>query len=62
MHAEALSEIEPLYAAGANYVSVSRLIEADHLFTIVTAACAGDLAPARSKITETMRDRREIIG
>lgn len=62
MHAEALSEIEPLYAAGANYVSVSRLIEADHLFTIVTAACEGDLAPARSEITEAMRDRREIIG
>jgi Kef-type K+ transport system membrane component KefB len=61
MHAEQLSEVEPLYAAGATYVSVSRLIEADHLFDIVGAAAENDLTAARDELAEALRDRREII-
>jgi Kef-type K+ transport system membrane component KefB len=61
MNADALSDVEPLYNAGATYVSVSRLIEADHLFDIVGAAAKNDLAPARDELAEALRDRREII-
>jgi hypothetical protein len=38
VHAERLSEIEGLYAAGASYVSAPRLLEADDLLRAVEAA------------------------
>ncbi len=62
MHSETLSEVSPLYSAGADYVAVSRIIEGDHLFGIVTAARNRDLAPARSILAAALRDRQEIIG
>jgi Kef-type K+ transport system membrane component KefB len=59
--ADVLSETERLYAAGANYVTVARLAEADELIEAVTAAEAGLLDDMRQNLDARLRDRGEIL-
>ncbi|HAV60824.1 MAG TPA: hypothetical protein DCY13_00470 [Verrucomicrobiales bacterium] len=61
MHAEKLNDVQPLYEAGADYVSVTRLIEAERLHDVVCAACEQRMAEARRVLDETLRDRHEVI-
>ncbi|MGE0830102.1 MAG: cation:proton antiporter [Hyphomonadaceae bacterium] len=60
-HAEKLSEVESLYAAGANHVSVTRLIEAQHLLDVLHALRQDEAAPMREALQGALRDRREVI-
>lgn len=50
MHAELLTEIPKLYASGANYVSVPRLVEAITLVDVLQAARSGTLALKREEL------------
>jgi voltage-gated potassium channel Kch len=59
--ADVLAETERLYAAGAAYVTVARLAEADELIQVVTAAEAGLLADMRESLAARLRDRGEIL-
>jgi voltage-gated potassium channel Kch len=61
VHAEKLQDVPELYAAGADYVSVPRLIEAEHLSHIVWAACEHRIAEARTVLDDRLRDRHEVI-
>jgi Kef-type K+ transport system membrane component KefB len=59
--ADVLAETERLYAAGADYVTVARLAEADELIQVVTAAEAGLLDDMRTSLEARLRDRQEIL-
>jgi voltage-gated potassium channel Kch len=59
--ADVLSESQALYAAGADYVSIARLEQANELVAAVTAAEAGLLDDMRTKLEAQLRDRREIL-
>jgi Kef-type K+ transport system membrane component KefB len=59
--ADVLAETERLYAAGADYVTVARLAEADELIQVVTAAEAGLLDDMRENLAARLRDRGEIL-
>ncbi len=59
--AEVLSETQALYAAGADYVSIARLDQANELVEAVTAAEAGLIDDMRSRLEARMRDRREVL-
>jgi voltage-gated potassium channel Kch len=59
--AEVLSEAEQLYAAGADYVSVSRLSEATELIEVINASEDGLLDELRAKAEPRLRDRREVL-
>jgi voltage-gated potassium channel Kch len=59
--ADVLAETERLYAAGADYVTVARLAEADELIQAVTAAEAGLLDDMRTSLEARLRDRQEIL-
>jgi hypothetical protein len=59
--ADVLAETERLYAAGAAYVTVARLAEADELIQVVTAAEAGLLDDMRTSLEARLRDRQEIL-
>jgi len=61
MHAELLSDIPLLYAAGANYVSVPRLLEAGDLLATIDAAEKKLLTDKRKEQTEQLEDRNEVI-
>jgi voltage-gated potassium channel Kch len=59
--AEVLSETQALYAAGADYVTIARLDQANELVEAVTAAEAGLIDDMRSRLEARLRDRREVL-
>jgi voltage-gated potassium channel Kch len=59
--AEVLSETQTLYAAGADYVTIARLDQANELVDVVTAAEAGKLAELKARLDAQLRDRQEIL-
>jgi Kef-type K+ transport system membrane component KefB len=59
-HAELLAEVPELYAAGANYVSVPRLIEAKLLCQVITAAEANLLEEMRAEVERDLQERQEV--
>ncbi len=61
VHAELLSDVPLLYAAGASYVSVPRLLEAGLLSSAIQAALHGQLDQMRAELEAGMTDRKEII-
>ena len=60
-HAELLEEIPRLYAAGADFVSVPRLIEAQELCAVVQAARENRLEAKREELARELSERREVI-
>jgi Kef-type K+ transport system membrane component KefB len=61
VHAELLSDVAPLYAAGASYVSAPRLIEATDLLRVIDAAEHGLLEERRAEQLERLEGRREVV-
>jgi Kef-type K+ transport system membrane component KefB len=61
VHAELLSDIPVLYAAGASFVSAPRLIEALDLLHVVEAAEKKLLDQKRSKQLKQLAGRNEVI-
>ena len=61
VHAERLSEIEPLYAAGASYVSAPRLLESHDLLLAVEAAQVRLLVERREQQRTQLQKRDEVI-
>jgi Kef-type K+ transport system membrane component KefB len=61
VHAEQLHEVPTLYAAGANYVSVPRLLEAADLLRAIDAAEKNLLGDKRGELTGQLAERNEVI-
>ena len=61
MHAELYTEIPKLYAAGADYVSVPRLVEATTLVDVILSSRAGKLEMRREELDRELKDRNEVI-
>ncbi len=59
--ADVLAQVDRLYAAGADYVTVARLAEANELIEIVTAAESGLLGDLKASLEPRLRDRREVL-
>jgi Kef-type K+ transport system membrane component KefB len=61
VHAEQLTEVPQLYAAGANYVSAPRLLEARELLQTLDAAEKNLLDQSKAEQAEHLTGRREVI-
>jgi len=59
--AEVLAEVDDLYAAGADYVTVTRLSDADELYKVIEAAQAGLLGDKRAETDALLSERREVL-
>ncbi|AUC95454.1 cation:proton antiporter [Bradyrhizobium sp. SK17] len=59
--ADLLSGVDDLYAAGANYVTVTRLSDAGELYAVIEAADAGLLDDKRAEMDAQLSDRREVL-
>jgi Kef-type K+ transport system membrane component KefB len=59
--ADLLADVAELYAAGADYVSVTRLSDAHELFTVIEAAQAGLLEDKRAELDQRLSERREVL-
>ncbi len=61
VHAELLSDIPALYAAGASYVTTPRLLEADDLLKVIDAAEKKTLDHKRGEQEMILKERSEVI-
>lgn len=61
VHAELFSDVPKLYAEGADYVSVPRLIEARELCDVIEAARSNLLPQKRAELDSELADRHEVI-
>ena len=61
VHAEKLADIPELYAAGANYVTAPRLLEATDLLQVLDAAEKNLLEEKRKEQAEQLEERKEVI-
>jgi hypothetical protein len=59
--AEILAEVGDLYASGADYVTVTRLSDADELYKVIEAAQAGLLEDKRAELDALLSERREVL-
>ena len=59
--ADLLSDVNDLYAAGADYVTVPRLSDAHELYTVIAAADAGLLDDKRAEVDVQLSERREVL-
>jgi Kef-type K+ transport system membrane component KefB len=60
--ADLLSDVDDLYAAGADYVTVTRLSDAHELFAAIEAVDKGLLDEKRAEIDAQLVERREVLG
>ncbi|MBO4226292.1 cation:proton antiporter [Bradyrhizobium neotropicale] len=59
--ADFLADVNDLYAAGADYVTVTRISDASELFSVIEAADAGLLAEKRAEMDAQLAERREVL-
>lgn len=59
--AELLSDVNDLYEAGADYVTVTRLSDAHQLYKVIEAAQAGLLQDRRAETDALLAERREVL-
>jgi Kef-type K+ transport system membrane component KefB len=62
VHAEKLSDISQLYAAGASYVAAPRLLEAAELINVIEAADKNLLDQKRKDQAELLEERNEVVA
>ncbi len=60
--AELLSDVEPLYRAGADYVTVGRLHEAGDVWEAMVAAESGLLSEKKTQLDTRLLSRKEILS
>ncbi len=61
VHAETLLDVPKLYAKGASFVSVPRILEASQLCSVIEAADKNRLAEKRAELERDLNGRREVI-
>jgi Trk K+ transport system NAD-binding subunit len=59
--ADLLADVADLYAAGADYVTVTRISDARELFAAIEAADARLLEEKRAELDGELADRREVL-
>ncbi|ACF00520.1 cation:proton antiporter [Rhodopseudomonas palustris] len=59
--ADLLADVEAMYQAGADYVTVTRLADARELFEVIEAADNGLLSDKRAALDARLAERREVL-
>jgi Kef-type K+ transport system membrane component KefB len=59
--ADLLGDVPDIYAAGADYVTVTRITDAQELYKIIDAADQGLIESKRAELDAQLRERREVL-
>ncbi|MGN6284407.1 MAG: cation:proton antiporter [Afipia sp.] len=59
--ADLLSDVEDQYTAGADYVTVTRISDAQELFNVIKVAEQGLLPDKRAEMDTSLRERKEVL-
>jgi Kef-type K+ transport system membrane component KefB len=60
--ADLLADVPDIYAAGADYVTVTRLSDAHELYEVINAADQGLLKDKRAEMDARLAERREVLS
>ncbi|WP_424629656.1 cation:proton antiporter [Bradyrhizobium sp. SYSU BS000235] len=59
--ADLLGDVPDLYAAGADYVTVTRITDAQELYKVIDAADQGLIESKRAELDAVLRERKEVL-
>jgi hypothetical protein len=59
--ADLLADVDDLYGAGADYVTVTRITDAHELYAVIGAADAGLLGDKRTEMDAQLAERKEVL-
>ncbi|HEX7882989.1 MAG TPA: cation:proton antiporter [Afipia sp.] len=59
--ADMLADVGDIYAAGADYVTVTRITDAEELYKVIDAADQGLLDEKRAEMDSLLAERREVL-
>jgi len=59
--ADLLADVRDIYAAGADYVTVTRITDAEELYKVIDAADQGLLEEKRAEMDGLLAERREVL-
>jgi len=59
--ADLLADVKDIYAAGADYVTVTRITDAEELYKVIDAADQGLLEEKRAEMDGLLAERREVL-
>ncbi|WP_458757259.1 cation:proton antiporter [Afipia sp. TerB] len=59
--ADLLSDVDDQYAAGADYVTVTRISDARELYSVIQVADQGLLPDKRAQMDVSLRERKEVL-
>lgn len=59
--ADLLGDVPDLYAAGADYVTVTRITDAQELYKVIDAADQGLIESKRAELDALLHERREVL-
>jgi len=59
--ADLLADVSDLYAAGADFVTVTRITDAAELYKVIEAVDSGLLADKRAEMDRRLSERREVL-
>lgn len=59
--ADLLGDVPDLYAAGADYVTVTRITDAQELYRVIDAADQGLIESKRAELDALLHERREVL-
>jgi Kef-type K+ transport system membrane component KefB len=59
--ADLLADVADIYAAGADYVTVTRITDAEELYKVIDAADQGLLDEKRAEMDSLLAERREVL-
>ncbi len=59
--ADLLGDVPDLYAAGADYVTVTRITDAQELYRVIDAADQGLIESKRAELDALLHERKEVL-
>ena len=59
--ADLLADVDALYVAGADYVTVTRISDAEQLYSVIEAADDGLLGDKRAALDALLAARKEVL-
>ncbi len=59
--ADLLADVKDLYAAGADYVTVTRVTDAAELYKVIEAADNGLIEDKRAEMDQLLAERKEVL-
>ena len=59
--ADMMRDVQDIYSAGENYVTVTRITDAEELYKVIEAVDNGLIEDKRAEMDQLLSERREVL-